>query len=144
MTVATSLTHAAATSLVLQWLPPILCDIPADALSEDDARLALDPDPIEDILDPTQIALADVLEDTESPPTTNEEDSGDAEDQKDSHNVDVLWKLPFTPTVDTMDVYSNVLIACSVYVRRVRETQDGFPHQTFEANDYEHLASLTA
>ncbi|KIN93816.1 hypothetical protein M404DRAFT_35711, partial [Pisolithus tinctorius Marx 270] len=127
VTVATSLAHAAATSLVLQWLPPILCDIPADALSEDDAGLALDPDPIEDILDPAQIALADILEDMESPPTTNEEDSGDAEDQKDSHNVDVLWKLPFTPTVDTMDVYSNVLIACGIY-----------------ANDYERLASPTA
>ncbi|KIO09804.1 hypothetical protein M404DRAFT_130054 [Pisolithus tinctorius Marx 270] len=137
VTVATSLAHAAATSLVLQWLPPILCDVPADALSEDDAGLALDPDPIEDILDPAQIALADVLEDTESPPITNEEDSGDAENQKDSHNVD-------TPTVDTMDVYSNVLIACGVYVRRVRETQDGFPRQTFEANDYERLASPTA
>ncbi|KIN94836.1 hypothetical protein M404DRAFT_34678 [Pisolithus tinctorius Marx 270] len=95
MTVITSLACATAAPLILQWLPPVLCDIPADALSKDNGRLALDPDLIEDILDPTQLALVDILEDMESPPTTDEEDLGDAEGQKDSLNVDVLWKLPF-------------------------------------------------
>ena len=48
-----------------------------------------------------------------------------------------------TLAVDTINIYSETLIVRGVYARRVRQSQDGFPRQTFETDDYERLASPT-
>ncbi|KIM52698.1 hypothetical protein SCLCIDRAFT_32448 [Scleroderma citrinum Foug A] len=125
MTVAASLSGAAM-PLNLQWLSPVLCTLPADNLSEDIGLPLADLDPIEPVLDPDQIALADILEDTEAHPNINEDDLCDIEeDLKNALSVDFVWQIPFALAVDMLDINSDMLI-------------------TFEADDYECLASPTA
>jgi len=160
MTVAASLAGAV-TPLDLQWLSPILCTLPVDAFNEDVGLPLVDFDPTERILDADQIALADVLEDTEAHPSADEEDPCDVEeDPKNAHSVDFVWQIPFVSSikiwpylvtfapqslaVDRLDINTDTLIVHGVFARRVREPQDGFPRQTFEADDYERLASPTA
>ncbi|KIN99430.1 hypothetical protein M404DRAFT_30479 [Pisolithus tinctorius Marx 270] len=128
--------------LELRWLPPIQCDVSADGLSEADSTLPLtDVDAGEHVLDPDQTAFTDILEDV---PSNADEDglSNDDEDQK-THNVNLVWEIPFIPVVDMINVHNDLPLVCGVYARRVRQSQDGFPRYIFELDDYERLASPT-
>ncbi|KIM50844.1 hypothetical protein SCLCIDRAFT_33943 [Scleroderma citrinum Foug A] len=139
--VSTAMTFTASLSgtampLNLQWLSPVLCTLPVDNLSEDIGLPLADLDPIEPVLDPDQIALVDILEDMEVHPNIDEDDLCNIEEDP-KNTLSAL-------AVDTLNINSDMLIVHRVFARRVREPQDRFPCQTFEADDYEHLASLTA
>jgi len=134
MTVAVSLAGAV-TPLDLQWLSPILCTLPVDTFNEDVGLPLVDFDPTEHVLDADQIALADILEDTEAHPSADKEDPCDVEDLKKTHSVDFVWQIPFVSlikiwpylvtfalqslAVDRLDINTDTLIICRVFARHV-------------------------
>jgi len=136
MTVAASLAGAAA-PLDLQWLSPVLCTLPVENLSEDVGLPLADLDPKEPILDPDQIALGDILEDTEVHPSDEEDPCNIEEDPKNAYSVDFVWQIPFVSSiemwpnlvtfaplslaVDMLDINSDTLIVRGVFARRVQE-----------------------
>jgi len=157
VTIATSLAGSPA-PLEFRWLPPVLSDI-----SDNGSPLA-DIDPGDHVLDLDQIALADILEDTEAPSSAKDDglcNAAEEEEEKNTHSVDLIWRLPFVSSIriyyvlcrntisqtlgiDTITINSNAFTICDIFARRIRQAQDGFPHLTFEADDYECLASPTA
>jgi len=98
------------TPLELQWLPPVVCNVTVDGLSEEVSALPpADLDVAESLLDPDQIALTDVLEDMEADPHTNEDSAGDTEDQNSTHSVNLIWDLPFVSSFVSIHSYLVIL-----------------------------------
>jgi len=130
VTIATSLAGSPA-PLEFRWLPPVLSDI------LDDGSPLADIDPGDHVLDPDQIALADILEDTEAPSSTKDDglcNAAEEEEEKNTHSVDLIWWLPFvssiriyyilccntisqTLSIDMITINSNVFAICDVFAR---------------------------
>ena len=122
----------------------------------------MDFDPGDHVLDLDQITVADILGDMEESSTKDVGLCNAAEEEeKDVHSINLIWRIPFvssiqihyvsrhntisqTLTVDMISVNSDAFIICDTFARHVRQAQDGFPRLTFEADDYECLASPTA
>ncbi|KIO06301.1 hypothetical protein M404DRAFT_24583 [Pisolithus tinctorius Marx 270] len=93
-----------------QWFGSELCAI----------KLAIWQPEREHILDPNQTAFTDILEDV--PSNANEDGlSNDDEDQKKTHNMNLVWEIPFIPMVDTINVHNDLPLVHSIYARRCRE-----------------------
>ena len=101
LTTASTLAGIAA-PLEVQWLPPVLCDVSVDTFPEDLGLLFVDFDPVERIPDPDQIALEDVLEDTEEHPNANEDGPCEIEAEKNVHSVELIWTIPFVSSFSSI------------------------------------------
>ena len=59
-------------------------------------------DPVEPIPDSDQIALEDILEDTEEHPNTNKDGLCEIKAEKNAHSVELIWTIPF---ISSFQVY---------------------------------------
>ena len=101
LTTASTLTGIAA-SLEVQWLPPVLCNMSVDTFPEDLGLPFVNFDPVERIPDLDQIALEDVLKDTEEHPNANEDGPCEIEAEKNVHSVELIWTIPFVSSFSSI------------------------------------------
>ncbi|KAH7905365.1 hypothetical protein BJ138DRAFT_1138299 [Hygrophoropsis aurantiaca] len=96
----------------------------------------------EDFLEPEQVTLSDILSGT-----TIEDSDDEADSRNEIMDVNLIWALSSTLTVDTytpLVVYENATHPAQLSVCRVRPRQDGFPRQIFDTRDLAILTSPTA
>lgn len=115
----------------LQWLTPVVCELPSDRSTDmDGPETIMDTEP-EDL---GQITLTDhLLEDV----SNDAEGSSDKDEDEELMRICVDWKIPVPLRVDSSINVSTIdddhLL--TLRSRRVRPPCDGFPRQTFEPDD---------